>query len=112
MPFRRKSRTSRQSQRRGCAPPWLICNVGQKMKTILSVLAVLIPFVLQGVILKIPLGEGTQRALFVLCPIAGLLASVSFASTRKSGKWFYAIVAILYGVVLFFSVAVLNWKQT
>jgi hypothetical protein len=32
-PGRKKSRTRRQSQRRGCAPPWLILNVRQpKMK--------------------------------------------------------------------------------
>lgn len=82
------------------------------MKKIVPVLVVLIPFVLQMLILKIPAEAEIQRALFVACPIIGLIASALFALTRKSGTWFYAIVGILYGMQLFFSVAILNWKQT
>ncbi len=82
------------------------------MQIFFSVLVVLIPFFLQGLVLKIPAEAEIQRALFIACPVIGLIVSAAFAFARRRRSWFYAIIGVLYGIQLFFSVAVLNWKQT
>ena len=82
------------------------------MNNFTSILLVFVPFVLQGLTVNIPAGAEIQRALFIAFPIIGLIVSVIFAFIRKKGRWFYTIAGVLYGILLFFSIAFIGWKQT
>jgi hypothetical protein len=106
------------------------------MKMLFPLLMVSMPFVLLLLIFMIPPEvlipglkpaqassaldtlQKIQAVLLWACPTTGFIASIFFASFGDqrswsyAGRWFYAIVAVLYAILLFLAVVVLNWKQT